>query len=470
MVNRKINIDRPATSSEEISAMKDFNNVLAGYNNVYNPFYKSSWFFSSILIVAVVSGVTYFFTVHDFGAEKKSDINALQSSNRTSEAGENVLESSSYKNEQVVSLVTKKSEKFDLTEKKKVVENNNLSADEGSNNVTSQKIIDNEFEISKTIDSQPTESINLNLVIEKKNDSTSTLPVISENILKSGADLQKENPEPNDSSKSSSFSKIQIGFISSPFGWVGLHNYNQEQAMNGTSTPFGGLVIEGGDTTTNIPTYDTRPVNSKDRIVSAPSTFTYIGKAGISFNYNLNVLHHKLSLQTELLLDRYKQNYHDFGHYWGAKPSIISTEKRLTYISVPVIFSYISSNKKRVTCYFEIGPQFSYLISAQGQYIQFFLQKNTYKVGFSEPLEVAKSHFTKLNLSGVAGIGTSIRISEKISMTAGGRLTFGITDILSKEGGRGEDYPYVGYPSTKRYKPTKTESFNFMVGVRYSIN
>lgn len=60
MENRKININRPNISSEEILKRRNFQEVLTNYQLITKPFYKTSWFgitSSSMLLTAVVVGV-----------------------------------------------------------------------------------------------------------------------------------------------------------------------------------------------------------------------------------------------------------------------------------------------------------------------------------------------------------------------------------------------------------------------------
>lgn len=60
MAQRKINIDRPEISSEEILKTKNFESVFSNYSKIlHKPFYKSTWFFSSLVGVAAFSGVVY---------------------------------------------------------------------------------------------------------------------------------------------------------------------------------------------------------------------------------------------------------------------------------------------------------------------------------------------------------------------------------------------------------------------------
>ncbi|MFP5470464.1 MAG: hypothetical protein ACLGGV_02625 [Bacteroidia bacterium] len=63
MENRKININRPNISSEEILKRRNFQEVLTNYQLITKPFYKTPWFgvtSSSMLITAVILGVFIF--------------------------------------------------------------------------------------------------------------------------------------------------------------------------------------------------------------------------------------------------------------------------------------------------------------------------------------------------------------------------------------------------------------------------
>jgi hypothetical protein len=58
MENRKININRPNISSEEILKRKNFNEVLSNYQIMTKPFYKTSWFGASVTSLVMVAVVT----------------------------------------------------------------------------------------------------------------------------------------------------------------------------------------------------------------------------------------------------------------------------------------------------------------------------------------------------------------------------------------------------------------------------
>jgi hypothetical protein len=58
MENRKININRPNISSEEILSRKNFNEVLSNYQVMTKPFYKTSWFGASVTSLVMVALVT----------------------------------------------------------------------------------------------------------------------------------------------------------------------------------------------------------------------------------------------------------------------------------------------------------------------------------------------------------------------------------------------------------------------------
>jgi hypothetical protein len=58
MENRKININRPNISSEEILKRKNFNEVLSNYQVMTKPFYKTSWFGASVTSLVMVALVT----------------------------------------------------------------------------------------------------------------------------------------------------------------------------------------------------------------------------------------------------------------------------------------------------------------------------------------------------------------------------------------------------------------------------
>lgn len=93
-MKKKININRPDISSEEILKRKNFDSVLKQYTSIHKPFYKNPWFLSGagIVIVAAVTAI----------ALKLSNTNTLttQSVKQETTAIDSAALANFYKNEE----------------------------------------------------------------------------------------------------------------------------------------------------------------------------------------------------------------------------------------------------------------------------------------------------------------------------------------------------------------------------------
>lgn len=180
----------------------------------------------------------------------------------------------------------------------------------------------------------------------------------------------------------------------------------------GTALQFG--VKGGGNLSSLMP-------SDKDRLFELSSKLGYY--SGFFLNYKFNK---SMALQPELLYNLKGEAYKDF------ETGIEGNFDR-AYISLPLMFQYIINQN----IYGEIGPEFSYLISA----------KQTTNNNEYEPVDIKRVYNTfDIGL----GFGAGYKFSPGFSV--GLRYTFGITPV---------------YKEQADYEVYKATNGNFQMGINY---
>lgn len=97
---------------------------------------------------------------------------------------------------------------------------------------------------------------------------------------------------------------------------------------------------------------------------------------------------------------------------------------KLRYLDVPIMIRFGGG---KGGAYFEMGPQFGFLMSAKEQ-IEFTPSEPT--IEYKD--ENVKDNLSGTNIAAVIGFGVDIDASESISVTTGLRLGYGFTDVTKK--------------------------------------
>lgn len=132
---------------------------------------------------------------------------------------------------------------------------------------------------------------------------------------------------------------------------------------------------------------------------------------------------------------------------------------KLSYLEFPILLHFDTKSFR----YFETGIKISSLLSAQES-------ENSSLLNYSN--KDVKDNFQKSNLSLVLGWGGAIWGSGGLLIHGGFRLTYGLSDIISSAGGKGNDY----YPlaegikaKSEPYTKTNTVSIGFNVSLDYDL-
>lgn len=127
-----------------------------------------------------------------------------------------------------------------------------------------------------------------------------------------------------------------------------------------------------------------------------------------------------------------------------------TNKTNLIYYEFPILLHFVPKEFK----YIEAGVKISTLASA----------KNASSSSLGNFSGDAKSNFEKSNLSLVLGWGGAMWGDGGGLVNLGIRLTYGLSDIISTSGGKGQDYYKLSEGITaapKSYKPTNTATIGF---------
>ena len=119
----------------------------------------------------------------------------------------------------------------------------------------------------------------------------------------------------------------------------------------------------------------------------------------------------------------------------------------LTYYEFPILLHFVPKEFK----YIEAGIKISSLANA----------KSSYTSSLVNVSGDAKSNFEKSNLALVLGWGGSLWGDGGGLLDLGIRLTYGLSDIISTNGGRDKEYKSYSDGTPKSYTPTNTATIGF---------
>lgn len=189
-----------------------------------------------------------------------------------------------------------------------------------------------------------------------------------------------------------------------------------------------------------------------DPNVAYVASFGYNYGLGLGFNFI-----DRLGIYVDLQLNKHNQNYGDD----GAGTDVLE-KYNFKYTDLITTLRYTSE----LGFYLELGTNFSSLKNVKTSLAIYPTATNI----IYKDVDVTK-YFEKSNFGGVFGIGGEYDIIDNLYFTAGLRLCYGLTDIVSKEGGKGNNYSEDDPLTTKNekvaYKPTNTAFGGLHVGIFY---
>lgn len=177
--------------------------------------------------------------------------------------------------------------------------------------------------------------------------------------------------------------------------------------------------------------------------------FTIGGQGGIYFRYYFNEKTYysntNVSLAVELLFGGYGQKYK-----LNLTDTFIHSKINISSMDVPLMVHV----RGQAGLYAEAGVSFGMISGVKQDFSR--VPDSNPSTNFSGAVDTS---FSSGNLSGIFGFGIDSELSDKVNLTIGFRLTYGLTDLTE---------PQKGY--TQDYKETHSATVGFVVGVAYILN
>lgn len=143
---------------------------------------------------------------------------------------------------------------------------------------------------------------------------------------------------------------------------------------------------------------------------------TFGGQLGVNGSYYFS---DKMGVGFGLLFSGHNQKYTgEFG-----PDDSYEAKVKLRYLDVPLMIRFGGGSGG---AYFEMGPQFGFLMSAKEQFESTPASTSDYED------KNIKDNLKSMNIAGVIGFGVDIDASENVSVTTGLRLGWGFTDVTTK--------------------------------------
>lgn len=165
--------------------------------------------------------------------------------------------------------------------------------------------------------------------------------------------------------------------------------------------------------------------------IEGSPTYTYVNESpywlkpgsgfssGATFQYSFNRFL-SIKMGTSFNQNNYKLNSEIYIPGWPPKYIVKITNYRLNYLTIPLLLK-AGIPLKKITFYANVGPYLGYLIS----------EKSTITVGSGSPYtENQISKFIRVDLGIVYGLGISINIRKKYSLSVEARYNWGLTYAL----------------------------------------
>ncbi|HLG34051.1 MAG TPA: outer membrane beta-barrel protein [Bacteroidia bacterium] len=177
--------------------------------------------------------------------------------------------------------------------------------------------------------------------------------------------------------------------------------------------------------------------------------FTMGGQGGIYFRYYFNEATYynntNVSLAIELLFGSYGQKY---------KANLVDTSAHskisVSSMDIPVMVHV----RGQAGLYAEAGVSFGMING-----VTYDFSRDPDSNPSSNFSGAVDSSFASSNLSGIFGFGIDSELNDKLNLTIGFRLTYGLTDLTEPQKSNSTDY-----------KETHSATVGFVVGVAYILN
>lgn len=188
----------------------------------------------------------------------------------------------------------------------------------------------------------------------------------------------------------------------------------------------------------------------KDRGVAYQASWGYDG--GIMIGYHFTTI---AAINIEAMYASYSQKIKSAvdSNKWNNKST-------LTYLEFPILLHFDFEDFK----YLEFGVKLAMLQTAKGSYTGEKTPLGNYSNQNIIP------NYSKKNTAIVLGWGSGIWGSGGLLLSAGLRLSYGLSDIISTVGGKGQEYQTYSSPQEKKsYKKTNTATIGFHLNLDFDL-
>ncbi len=190
-----------------------------------------------------------------------------------------------------------------------------------------------------------------------------------------------------------------------------------------------------------------------DKYVRYVPSYGYCG--GGKIGYSLNP---EIEFTADFLYSNFTQELKDniSTESWSRKIS-------LTSFDIPVLF-----RRNKEVSFSEVGIQYSSVLGAKESLVSSSPSTLDYSISN------AKNNFVSSGIAAVFGFGSFLGGTENNTFIMGFRFTYGLQDILSSAGGKGQNYPSPPYPgynssSSKTYKATHPLTIGLTLEVNHDL-
>ncbi|HEY4482357.1 MAG TPA: outer membrane beta-barrel protein, partial [Candidatus Brocadiaceae bacterium] len=170
------------------------------------------------------------------------------------------------------------------------------------------------------------------------------------------------------------------------------------------------------------------------------------GTGGIMIGLHLSTV---VAINGELMYAAYSQKFRS-----GVDSIDWTSNTNLSYLEVPVLLHFDMNDFR----FLELGVKFCMLQSARERF-------NSDVIDMDD--KAAKPNYEKNNTALVFGWGTGVWGNGGLLVSGGLRLTYGLSDLVSELGGKGQNY--LGSEGLKSYQKTNTATVGFHINMDFDL-
>ncbi len=194
--------------------------------------------------------------------------------------------------------------------------------------------------------------------------------------------------------------------------------------------------------------------------VNVKSPLSFGSGGGLKFGFNINQIH---GITVDAIYSSHSQKYksENDSMSWSGK-------LQATYLEIPLMYRNFSE-----LTYFEIGPQFSYLMGGSHTFTASSPSPADSNISYTG--DAGKARFNPYNFGAAIGFGTAMWSTDNVAVFLAFRATYSLLDMFSNTGKGGKEYPGYLFPGYNiksdiaGYKPTNLFTAGFTLEINYNF-